>query len=222
MDIDFLGKEWKDDVRGATLDQRIIDQCLKANSKRASKGNILTENVLCFITDKKNEIKELGLNKPNDLMTNNFGNFLAGFFTYARNTARTSYAVMKEVDGSSLSLPVWITATSDFPIQASHIRVGSGSTAPARTDYKIETPFTTSCEADYATTSEGSFFNTQMATIVSLACGGSGTIRETGMFFRMQYTSSFQYYFLMFHDALAPEVTFTAGQTAHVVYGVVL
>lgn len=116
------------------------------------------------------EILDIGGSLPGDLFVDNWGTVWAGLFrapingntavtlTDTSNTARQLYSM--EDAGA--------TFNASNAIIGSRIQVGSGTTAPARSDYKIQTAFATAPENALFDTGTGSY------------AAGSGNITVSG------------------------------------------
>ena len=222
-DVDFLGKNWQNEILGSSLDQKIISNCLEAKLINSPKGkrNILAETVLCYITDKKGKIVDFGTNKPNDLVTDNFGKFISAWFSGCATADRN--ASVKDSTGTTYNLAVMYGqsfAYNHYPWGGCYLQIGQSTTPPDRSDYNIGSPFATAPESGVLTPSEATYSSGsgRFVTMASIACGGPGVASETCLFLIDVYNTNKK--ILAFHDLLAPTVTFSAGQSAHIVYGV--
>lgn len=173
------------------------------------------------------KVKAQGSSKPNNLILDNFGTWLAAFIQAITEATRT----ITLTDDGGTSRTVYIYGETaylfNYPDGAvdigTQLRVGSGSTAPARDDYAIETAFATSPESTYFDTGTGSYAAGAISLSGSITAGGSGTIREVGLFgYWTAVAAGTRYRFMLFHDALSPAVSFSAGDIIGVSYSITL
>lgn len=125
------------------------------------------------------EILDIGGSLPGDLFVDNFGLTLSSFFTppIAAGVIGPSVSV-KNTAGAAKTIAGWGTSgtATDFGFfgvttsggQGSLIQIGSGLTAPARSDVAIQTAFSTA--------PENALFNTGIGSYSA----GSGTITLSG------------------------------------------
>ncbi len=216
VDIDFLSKSWQSQVLGSKADRHLALEMVKAHAKCSRRaGNLLSESVVCFVTDRDRRISDVGVNCPGDLMLDNFGKILAGFFTYQRTSAR-SVSLARSDTGALYSVNVWWTSYSSMTLGGTCIKIGGGNMAPNRADWNLTSPLDSPVGDSYYP-SEGSYTGGIVASIVSIACPFSGVCREVGLFYDPQ---AYNYDFMIFHDLLQQPVSFSEGQAVHVVYGV--
>jgi len=172
--------------------QKILDEIhYEAQARTVSKS------VLCYITD-KNEIKGVGgstmlKDKKGQIFSNlildQLGLFLAGIFDKSILANRT--VLLKDAGGSitsystysDIGFPQKFNLTSSVPDskQGVKLQVGSGITAPLRTDFDLETDFGTAPEnALFDVTTPvwnsglGNFKDSGL-----IVAGGAGTINES-------------------------------------------
>lgn len=216
VDIDFLSKSWQSQVLGAKADRRLALEMVKAHANCSRRqGNLLSESVVCFVTDGDRRVSDVGVNCPGDLMLDNFGKILAGFFTYQRATAR-SVQLARSDTGALYGVNIWWTSYSSMTLGGTYIKIGDGNAAPTRSDWNLTSPLA-SPVGDAYYPSDGVYCGGVVASMVSIACAFSGVCREVGLFYDPQ---AYSYDFMLFHDLLQQSVSFSAGQAVHVVYGV--
>ena len=204
----LIGQECEKKLLMKTLDDRI----------KETKGNHLTETVVCVAEDKRGKITGVGFNIENDLILDNFGYWLEQVFTPVQSTSRlTSTADTKTYTGATCALQAWTTTYTSCPILGTYIRIGEGVTFPVRSDYDLNTPFTSGSLASFVATSEGSYTSGKISFMASFAADVSGDCREAGVY---GYWGWGSYIAMIFHDLIVPTVPFTIGQAVHVVYGV--
>lgn len=164
-----------------------------------------------------------GESKWGNLITDQFGTWLAGFFR-TPSSGNILQVTMAADDGADDSLCIYFDGAADNRLFnestssavsiGSQIKVGSGSTAPARDDTNIETAFGTAPESGAFDTGTGSYSAGNITVSGSITAGGAGTINETGFFGAWRvYNTDNQALYLLFHDAISPGVPFVAGQS---------
>lgn len=162
-----------------------------------------------------------GASRWNNLITDQFGEWLAAWFRAPVTSAVTTIAIAAD-DGVDDTLEIYHDGTADdnafnestgigAPGTGTAFQLGSGSTTPARADYAIETAFATAPEDDQFDSATGSYAAGAITVTGAVTAGGAGTVNEAGLFasWRIQNTNNAAYY-LLFHDAISPGVTFVA------------
>ena len=162
-------------------------------------------------SEKDLRIKEIGFNKQDDLFLNNWGTFLAyliqpplaaigGYTLYdTTNTARTNAS-------NAYSNNFNYTNSAGFQIQ-----FGAGTTAAARTNYSIQTGFTTAPEKNPFGCGSASYANGNISFGNLITAGGSGTINEIGLFGYFYWPYGSLFLFMLTHDILGQGVSFVGG-----------
>jgi len=213
------------DYRGYSYNQKIIDDCHKIvlESKKHLDPIALAECCLISVLD-KGEIKSLGSSIPSDLINNNFGLAYRGLFLQVVAAANVS-EVLKDIANVSETIFLndmqanngheaftWGTAGLNIGFR---IQVGQGSSAPARSDFNIETPFGTSPE-DTDFNINPSAYNITNGKITfgnSIVAGAAGTVSEAIYKAFFNNSVNAQKEFLMFRDLVSPGVVFILGNT---------
>lgn len=207
--------------KGKTIDERITKDC--CNYLVENKKMSPAEACLIQVSDSKSkEILGLGGSAPNDLFTDQFGIFWESFMTVPSGASLV--LTLKQFGGVPIGIRVR-GGTFEFDETnggaiGTEIRIGQGSTPPARTDFDIQTPFVTSPESDFRNTASG-VYNSGLGNFIYSAlivAGGSGTISEAGTYMRWQTTSNNTNLWLWARDLISPTVPFTAGQTITVTW----
>jgi len=232
IDVERILKmeHWRDEVIGYRIDERIRDRILdrlisKHIDEALADGINIHDASLVMVSDKYGKVEDIGYNDPNDLILDNLGFLLAGYFeTPANNMNKT--ITLKDVSNTSRTVYTWAYAGSSpsaSPFYSSitggagsSFQIGSSSTAASRTDYAIKTAFTTAPENGRVSTGAGSAGGGTVSVTGSLTSGGSGTIRETGLFLRLNVSST-GYEFMICRDVVT-DTAFTAGKTITVYY----
>lgn len=164
-----------------------------------------------------------------DLLTNNFGVWFQTFFGTV--VSQLERAVIM-VDRDSLSRTVNLNGdqlgnggqwnNSDGGITYTAMQLGSGSTAPQRSDIDIETPLIGAPQVSpFSTTGNVSAWdslNGVMSTIGSVVTAAiGGAVNEACLFGFFGYLAPASTFFLLAHDTI-PTVGFIAGQTLNCEY----
>jgi len=174
-----------------------------------------------------------GKSRRRNLILDNFGKFLAGLISYVATGSKLAISL---VDDGGVSQTIAVHSSDPYAATSvlfnfaksvdvgGMMRIGSGTTPPARGDYKIETPFTVAPESDYFEAGTASYAAGVITISAGITAGGSGTINETGFFGKMtdggDYTVSRM--IMLFHDAISPSVSFSAGDSITVEYSISL
>jgi len=194
---------------------------------------------LCYIVQ-NGEIKGVGgssLMKDkktgeivSDLILDNFGLWLTGICR--SNVGTTKVVVLKNRSAVDKNVNVYSTETQSFFSRTNSgakgflVQVGSGTTAPARTDTNIETAFGTSPESINFTSTTDAVYNltnSNFKFLGSITAGGSGTINESIMLsFWEQVVGGSPDSFVMFRDIISPGQSFVPGQSIALEYTVQL
>jgi len=199
-----------------------------------SKDRMIDKNALCYIL-KEDEIKGVGgstllQNKKtgeieSNLIMDNFGFWLSSI--YRRRTTATgpnptltdNANIGQAVRGYGASVHFNESNRS----LGSRLAVGSGVTAPTRTDFNIETRFATAPEMnDFFPASDPVYnaTNGNFSIVGSITAGGTGTVNEGMEFQRYQATSASDFIFAMFRDIISPGQPFVISDTISLEYTV--
>jgi hypothetical protein len=171
------------------------------------------------------EITDIGCSVPNDLVTTNFGELFAGCLSPGgnqtkilkdtTNTNRTTYVYGDGV--SSATYPYNATSTTAILNQ---VQVGTGTTAPDRDDYDIETAFANGGPEDSKqNANDGSHIpdnSTVQISKVITPTTGAGTVQETGLFGQYRIAGGSSFVTLLSRDLVT--ISFSAGQSISVIY----
>ena len=176
------------------------------------------------VRDLSGKVVARGKSKPNNLILDNFGTWLAGFIR-AVGAGSTTVSLVDSA-GATQSVAL-IGSTSQFNNTSlgsvgTKFQAGSGSTTPARADYAITTAFATEPEKSMFDTGTGSYAVGAISVSGSITAGGSGRINEVGLFMCLYAVGAPNKYFMLFHDLISPGVDFVAAQIITVSYSITL
>jgi len=170
-------------------------------------------------------IKGISQSKPNNLITDQFGTWLAGWIRTP--VVAISTVTLKESGGANKTVQMYEKTASAavFNIDVGDklgtvIQCGSGSTAATRADYDVETALPTAPEDAPFDTGTGVYAVGSIAAAGAIVAGGAGTIRETCLFASWVDSVNALFNFLLFHDILASPETFVLGDTITTTYTV--
>jgi len=229
-------EHWQSNLQGTPyttrLDRLIHERArqetaryLLAEAKRTGQLHArMHETVALSILNEKGKIESVGINKPDDLILDNFGYWLAGLI---RTPVQASTSVTLK-DSSNTNRTVAIFATSgNYPFNmyfyqkcGTQLMVGSNATTATRADYTVGTAFGTAPESGLFDTSTGSYAAGYISFSGAVTAGGSGTVNETGFYGYWAGNSADSYSFMLFHDNLETGQPFTAGQTINCSYSI--
>lgn len=188
---------------------------------------------LVYVID-KNEIKGVGgssLMKDkktgkiiSDLLNNNFGDLFSKFFKPVAVTNSTA-TLIDETNTTDFYRCFRATSGAVYNSgSGANIQIGSGAVAPSRSDFAINTAFGTAPESVRQNLLFGSSVWVsglgRVTTIaMALTAGGSGTIRETVLFWRWNnFGNTAQRFNLMTRDLISPTLAFNPAQNIQVDY----
>jgi len=188
-------------------------------------GRTLDKHALCYAT-RDGEIKGVGGSSlledkltgeiQSNLITDNFGQWLAGMFKLQNTSTRT--VTMVDSGGTPRNVQTYGNGLqyNETPVSSPGmtVAVGSGITAPARTDFAIETLFASLPESSAFNLSVNSTYNNSTSTIKlqgNITAGGSGTINESIHFGVWQDTSPGTRAYAVYHDTISPGIPFVIG-----------
>lgn len=234
--------DWLKNYRGNTYTDKLRDEITKGvfeeSSKYKSGNKIFTEQMVkkCLITcinPKTNELESVGASSLlkneitgkifDNLILDNFGKWFAAIIT---NSAFVGGGLTEDTGGSQ-TVSVYAGSQTSFNIKptglsptAGKVRMGSGVTAPARSDFKIQTALISAPESGYLVTNAGAWTvsNTVIYQADANPTGGTGTVNEAGSFEGWWYTVGSEAVFMLTHDAISPGVPFTAGKLLRASY----
>jgi len=219
--ICFTDKNWKEQLEGATFNKKLEDQIIGAriNEARKNKEYYPDMTMVTVLSPKDHKIKDIGFNKPNDLLLDNFGNWIAGLALPTFNSGITK--TLKNDAGNNIDMYMgYLTGAAFYWNHQVNVapgfvfRLGSSSVAPARTDYKIGAAFATAVsEGTWLESSYGMYTESNASSVFAGACvaGSVGVLKEA-MVFSWWGRSGVDgpYYFALTHDAINP-VSFGTG-----------
>jgi len=128
------------------------------------------------------------------------------FFSYGNNTAR----------------PFNNSGLGSLGMQ---VRVGSGSTIPARTDFSISSPFVVAPESNDFNATTNPVWNSGLGNfkyLGSLTAGGAGTINESILLGNWLDNSDIVRKLALFRDIISPAKSFVIGQSIALEYTIQL
>ena len=172
---------------------------------------------------------QASVTENNDLVMNNFMNFLQSWLSYETPTSAPSTFTMTDTSGTVRTLDgrdstntgitcTWACEITSQPYAGGYIAVGTGTTAPARTDYKLTSQYQSLVTVNPPT------YDPSTGNIifgVGIIAGAATNIAEAGFFENWYIGGSAWVDFLMFHDAF-PTIAVSAGNTISVQYTVQL
>lgn len=243
-------EHWRDNLLGATLNQKLESAILEKHSWENARERLQTrmkqldkkrhvksldllpnvaDNVFCATLDSKGKILDIGFNVAGDLIIDNFGVLLAGLIRSP--VASQLYVMLNNVSGVARALYIYSktsngqanwTSGYGFEVTAgTRLQVGSSNAAAARNQYSIQTPFEAAPENGRFGSSTGVYGGGAVSFSGAVSAGGSGTVNETGFFGYWPYNlTSTCDEFMLFRDVLSSGVSFVAGNTLNVSYSI--
>lgn len=188
--------------------------------------------IQAFVTvrDKEGRIVGKGKSKPNNLILDQFGKWLAGMIlavavgdhTISVFDITNTGVTLRLRSGSSSNDGKLIMSYSTGIATGTKMQVGSGTTPATRADYNIETAFGTAPESGLFNTGSGSYGAGTITFSGSVSAGGSGTVNEVGFFATWLNSVATAKTIMLFHDILTSGVPFTPGQSITAEYSISL
>jgi len=203
--------------------EKILDEI---HSKAA--GRTIGKKTLCYIVDKQ-EIKGVGgstLMKDkktgkitSNLILDNFGIWLSRVW---KGGVITISAALITTAGSAKSVNVYTSGSQFNSANAFRglLQVGSGNTAPARTDIAIETAFGSGPEATFFESSIPVYNlgNSNFKNLGQITALGSGTVNESVFLVAWRATDLSTQIYALYRDIISPGQAFITGQSIALEY----
>jgi len=200
-----------------------------------AQSRTVSKSALCYILD-KDEIKGVGgstLMKTKDgkiisnLILDQFGVLFAGVLS--KFQVADKIIQLKSTTGGLINLKA-IGSGTTFPQLGfggigNRFQVGAGVTAPARTDFNIETAFGTAPESGLMAPATDPVFNSGLGNFkmnASITAGGAGTINESVWIGTFLNTANATNNYAFFRDIITPAQVFIASETIALEYTVQL
>jgi len=216
---------------GQSFNQRTKFQAEKILTEIHSKAQdrSIGKMTLCYIVD-KNEVLGVGgstlLKDKNgkiisNLILDQFGIWLAGIF---KGGLLSNTVVIKDETNTDRTLRIYSTGNTfqNKDSLRALFRVGSGTTAPIRTNLALETPFVTLPESS-SIESSIPIFNSGLGNfkqVGSITAGGAGTINETILLVIWRDVVPADRVITLFRDIISPAQPFIVGQSIALEYTV--
>lgn len=226
----FDNNQWLESLNGRTFTDRTLAQAQKYLMEQKMRylgyKPTLSEIAVVSILDPRDRsILGMGGSRPDDLVLDQFGTLLAGLIRAPVIGSKT--ISLKGDDGTTNTFAVYGNLTGGTYIfnpsgytVGTKIKVGSGTTAPARANFQLETAFATAPESGYFNTGDGSYAAGIINASGSITAGGSGTINETILAYDITNSNGVVKTIVLFRDAISPGKAFVAGQLINVAYTV--
>ncbi len=210
-EIDFQSRSWRDQLRGAAFSQKLSIKIAKARIAEAQRNRLrFPELGMVAALNREGVIKEVGFNSEGDLFLDNFGQWLAGIVVCKSNQVK----VLKDITGTNRTLRFthigddnrWNKQINATP--GMYFQLGSGTTAPARSNYCIETAFAGAPENAKFEASWGMHTSGFCVNAGAISAGGSGTVNESIAITYWATDLNNEYFFAIVRDAICPGVSF--------------
>ena len=211
---------------GDTKNQKLIDDCYKIYKEKFIKqfpnyfDNNFTKACSLVSVTEKNEIKSIGMSCMNDLLLDNWGNFLNGFMGGSGSAQQ-----LRQTSGTFRTVGMWGGAQSLWNSTSvggtgTSISVGDGITPATRQDFVL-----TSSRLGLGMGNGG--YNSGLGKIDIPAQNISTisfSLSETGLFGVWAHSTppASVGSFMLSHDNISPVVSVIIGQTVSVDYSLIL
>jgi len=236
----ILLRKYNDDLKcliGQSFNEKNKFEAEKILNEIHSKAENRTINkkALCYVT-KNGLIRSVGgstlmMDKNGKIFSNlildGFGEFLTAIFSKVNSAFKSfnspdSLGVSENFGAYGSSSTFNLRTGSGTGVQ---LQVGSGITAPARTDFNVQTAFGTAPEDNRVDVTTDSVWNSGLGNFkqnMAIIAGGSGTINESVMFARWSNSGVVLKILALFRDIISPAQAFIVGQTIALEYTVQL
>jgi hypothetical protein len=229
-------EHWQDNILGLTLRKR-IESAIHERARREEyqwllehprAKHMMHETVLQAVLDPKTrKILDAAINKPNDLILDNFGKWLAALIKTPVNNANAF--TMVDTGGATRTFYAYGTSSGSYwyfnysgAYTGTYLQVGKGQTAAQRSNTNIQTAMGTAPESTVFGTGNGSYAAGNISFSSAITAGGADTIYETGFFGYWYDTVATLRTIMLFHDLLQSGVAFTAGKSLVTSYAIAI
>jgi len=229
----------------AKLNEEIIKGVISEHAKYKSGNENFVEQLgkKCLVTcidPKTMELESVGASSllidnitgqiVDNLILDNFGLFYkilfrapqTGIGTTATLTDDTGTDYARAILGNGSNTGFLHGPSATNASIGTQVQMGGGTTSPARDDIAIFIPLPSPPEDDYLDTGEGAYTGAFTITYQADAnpTGGSGTVKEAGTFGKWSVASgaSTTAQFMLTHDSVSPNVTYTSGKLLRAAY----
>jgi len=214
--------EYLNQYIGKTSSEKLLFDASKYLIEEKLKKALVTPNEVCLVhvtNPLTKEITGIGGSNPDDLILDNLGIWLAVHWRAVNNTTTQISLIDKDGANNNVQFLRSVSATNQFNNTLSgggggRIQIGSGSTAPTRQDFSVDTPFIVSPEQDLEAVTLGILDvpNGTSKIQAFILAGGSGTIREAVQFFQWANLAGTDAFFAIARDLISPSVPFVIAQ----------
>ena len=177
------------------------------------KACIVTKSFSLITVTKEKEIKSIGMSCMNDLLNDNFGEFLKGIIGiqgFSGKELDTDNLFNYTASSSNQAYNMFNTGIG----MGSTWRIGKGTTPATRQDFKIEDPFVTGAEASLQSTIGGAGWNSGLGQISI-----SGAISESILVCAWRSTTDSAHHRSVYsRDNISPVANFIIGETININY----
>ncbi len=187
-------------------------------------------SIVSITKPKESEILGIGISCINDLLNDNWGEFLRVLFSsYANATftddagASDSYQFSNGISGNASPYNVNNNPAGQV---GSVIQVGKGLATKTRSMFDTQIPFTNGGVEDNKRNTGNGGFNVGLSQ-VDIPCqisptASSGAISEANLFSRWHSLATGNNYILLSADNISPVVNFISGETINIDYKILL
>jgi len=215
--LEYVGETWTEKLKN-----QISKEYFELKQKQISiiKNNVSPMSIVRITDPNETEIKSIGMSCINDILNDNWGNFLTGFFTETGLT----YPMVNSLNQSK---PIRTNGTvapfnsTNAGTVGTNMQIGKGLTGATRQDFFIQNPFVALPENNEFPTGFGGYNSGLGQVSVSgllSPTGGAGAISETILLARWSDSVTSLQNYLLSRDNISPVVNFISGQNVNVEY----
>jgi len=216
--LKYVGETWNEKLKN-----QISKEYFELKQKQSSivENNVSPMSIVRVSDPNETEIKSIGMSCINDILNDNWGNFLRGFFS------GTAQDISPMTDSLNANKPIRTNGTvitynsTDSGAIGTQMQIGKGLTSATRQDFNIGNPFVSAPEEDPFDTGFGGY-NSGLGQVtvggLLTPTGGAGAISETVLFAKWRHIGNTINDFVLSRDNISPVVNFIIGQAVNVEY----
>jgi len=213
--LKYVGETWNEKLKN-----QISKEYFELKQKQISlvENNVYPMSIVRVTDPNETEIKSIGMSCINDILNDNWGNFLRGFFTGTAQdiTPMTNQlAQNKPIRTNGNALPF---NSTDSGAIGSEMQIGKGVSGATRQDFNIESPFASIPRFDTGFGGYNSGLGQVSVNGLLSPTPEAGAISETVFFAVWRHIGATTERYLLSRDNISPVVNFIIGQAVNVEY----
>jgi len=215
--IKYVGETWNEKLKNQ-ISKEYFE--LKQKQTAIIENNVYPMSIVRVTDPNETEIKSIGMSCINDILSDNWGNFLKGFFTGTGINHNMTNSVNQSKPIRTNGTVAVYNSTSAGTV-GTNMQIGKGTTPATRQDFFIGNPFLVAPENNEFVTGFGGY-NSGLGQVtvggLLTPTGGAGSISETILLARWADINTSLQNYLLSRDNISPVVNFISGQNVNVEY----